>query len=381
VLEGTIRWEDAESHAITAFTHSDSSGYFFAVLPVGRRYAYVASNAGYISQVDTIDVAPLHSFTRRHLDITLSRIPGADEPAGAPFLADSEQVAEAQEVERLIRALPQPDTATKKETPIPAADTLGAEAPPPAPPPPETTVSIDTSTPPPEPESVSVRDSSVSVRVEPAPLPDTVEVSHHEVLINTPTDSAAPIAPPETTTVAAVNVPADSTPSIAAVPTEPPPPDTARPVAPSPTAEAESEIPEQIEPPPDAPAPEIVLHNIYFETDESELLPESMPELERLRAILEAHSRVRIRIQGYTDTTGAPARNRALSRERARAVRSYLVSRGIRSWRLTAAGYGASHPIASNETEEGRRQNRRVAFVVRAAASSSNGSRENSAHH
>jgi outer membrane protein OmpA-like peptidoglycan-associated protein len=70
-------------------------------------------------------------------------------------------------------------------------------------------------------------------------------------------------------------------------------------------------------------------------------------------------------INGYTDSLGDAQFNRTLSEERATATKDYLVSHGIAADRLTAAGFGDSHPIASNETAEGRRKNRRIEFVLR----------------
>jgi len=71
-----------------------------------------------------------------------------------------------------------------------------------------------------------------------------------------------------------------------------------------------------------------------------------------------------IEIGGHTDNIGSVAYNLELSRERAKAVTLYLVSKGIRISRIKFKGYGRSIPIASNETEEGRQLNRRVEFKI-----------------
>ena len=72
---------------------------------------------------------------------------------------------------------------------------------------------------------------------------------------------------------------------------------------------------------------------------------------------------VRIRTAGHTDNVGNPARNLALSEERAEAVRAHLVAHGIDAGRVEAAGYGDEQPVASNDTEEGRTQNRRIEAI------------------
>jgi len=70
-----------------------------------------------------------------------------------------------------------------------------------------------------------------------------------------------------------------------------------------------------------------------------------------------------VEIQGHTDSTGPKAWNDTLSQMRADSVKDYLVANGVAEGRLTAKGYGSSEPIASNDTAEGRRQNRRVDFA------------------
>lgn len=72
----------------------------------------------------------------------------------------------------------------------------------------------------------------------------------------------------------------------------------------------------------------------------------------------------KIEIGGHTDYTGSDAYNQTLSQKRASAVRAYLISQGISAERLTAKGYGEAKPIASNETEEGKAENRRVEFKI-----------------
>ncbi|TNE73865.1 MAG: hypothetical protein EP333_06320, partial [Bacteroidetes bacterium] len=108
----------------------------------------------------------------------------------------------------------------------------------------------------------------------------------------------------------------------------------------------------------------IRLNNIFFEHDKSDLLSQSFVELNRLVSLLKANEEWKIEIGGHTDDTGSDAYNQTLSQKRASAVRAYLISQGISAERLTAKGYGESKPIASNETEEGKAENRRVEFKI-----------------
>lgn len=100
--------------------------------------------------------------------------------------------------------------------------------------------------------------------------------------------------------------------------------------------------------------------NVNFETGKWDLLPEALPELDGLVDFLKKNTAVKVEIGGHTDSVGAETDNLVLSENRAQAVRNYLVSNGITAERLTFKGYGESMPVASNDTEEGRLQNRRV---------------------
>jgi OOP family OmpA-OmpF porin len=81
-------------------------------------------------------------------------------------------------------------------------------------------------------------------------------------------------------------------------------------------------------------------------------------------AILQRCPDSAVEIGGYTDSGGGTGRNQILSQIRAQAVVDYLVNAGIAADRLTAVGYGETNPIASNDTEEGRAQNRRIEFKI-----------------
>jgi outer membrane protein OmpA-like peptidoglycan-associated protein len=104
----------------------------------------------------------------------------------------------------------------------------------------------------------------------------------------------------------------------------------------------------------------LILEGVNFETGKSALTPESEAILNSVAEALVAHDTIRVQVTGHTDNTGGLSVNRRLSRERADAVRSYLVSKGVPEARLTARGVGPEQPVASNKTAEGRAQNRRV---------------------
>ena len=94
--------------------------------------------------------------------------------------------------------------------------------------------------------------------------------------------------------------------------------------------------------------------------------PVSSELLSEVRDVIEQHPEIIvIEVQGHTDSVGDAAANRKLSRERAESVRNWLVERGIAQKKLVAMGYGAYRPIATNATDEGRTQNRRVQFIIR----------------
>lgn len=103
---------------------------------------------------------------------------------------------------------------------------------------------------------------------------------------------------------------------------------------------------------------------ILFETGKATLNPVSMDQISNINSILKAYPSVEIKIGGYTDNTGDPKSNQKLSLERAEAVRTSLLEKGVEGIRMVAEGYGQEHPIADNKTEAGRDLNRRVAIRV-----------------
>jgi len=108
----------------------------------------------------------------------------------------------------------------------------------------------------------------------------------------------------------------------------------------------------------------VVLRNIFFDTDQFNLKPESYIELEKLAGLLQRNPSLKIEISGHTDSIGSEQHNLELSLNRARAVFDYLVQQGISPVRMTCSGYGFSLPVDSNATETGRANNRRTEFKV-----------------
>lgn len=108
----------------------------------------------------------------------------------------------------------------------------------------------------------------------------------------------------------------------------------------------------------------IRLNNIFFDTGKSELRPESGPELDRLVVTFNESPKMTIEVRGHTDNTGSNEINAKLSQDRADAVREYFVSKGIEPDRVASKGFGETKPVSTNDTDEGRQQNRRVEFVI-----------------
>ncbi|MBF0546783.1 MAG: OmpA family protein [Candidatus Riflebacteria bacterium] len=107
----------------------------------------------------------------------------------------------------------------------------------------------------------------------------------------------------------------------------------------------------------------IVLHDIKFDSGKSDIKDESVPALEGILSILTGSPDVKITIEGHTDSNGNEDVNQQLSLERADSIRSWLIGQGVDPGRVKTAGYGASRPIASNDTEDGQQMNRRVEIV------------------
>ena len=108
----------------------------------------------------------------------------------------------------------------------------------------------------------------------------------------------------------------------------------------------------------------IVLRNIFFDHDKYTLRPESEAELTRLHELLTENPSIKVEISGHTDSNGSDDYNQKLSENRAKAVVEYLTEKGITDGRMIYAGYGEAQPIATNETAEGRQENRRTEFKI-----------------
>lgn len=112
------------------------------------------------------------------------------------------------------------------------------------------------------------------------------------------------------------------------------------------------------------PDASIILNNIFFDVNQFELQPSSTVELDKIVTLLTENPELKIRISGHTDNVGQDAANLLLSRNRARSVVNYLISKGISASRLSYEGYGATKPIDTNETPEGRSRNRRTELNI-----------------
>lgn len=119
-------------------------------------------------------------------------------------------------------------------------------------------------------------------------------------------------------------------------------------------------------PPPPAPPQKkkIVLRGVHFDFDKANIRADAEPILDAAAATLQAEQPVDIVVEGHTDSIGTEQYNQALSVRRATAVRDYLQKKGIAADRMTIKGYGEDRPVASNDTAEGRAQNRRVELHV-----------------
>lgn len=113
------------------------------------------------------------------------------------------------------------------------------------------------------------------------------------------------------------------------------------------------------------PNVEYELQNVLFETNSDELDPASRAIIQSFARYMERHPNLVVEIQGHTDHNGNDAANLDLSRRRAKRVAEELIRLGINAARITHKGYGETKPVATNDTEEGRAQNRRTVFVVK----------------
>ncbi len=101
-----------------------------------------------------------------------------------------------------------------------------------------------------------------------------------------------------------------------------------------------------------------------FEVDSDQIKPGFYSTMDKISGVVNKYGKTRLAIAGYTDSTGSAAHNQELSERRAASVENYLLGDNVYAARLSANGYGKNRPIASNDTEDGRRQNRRVDITI-----------------
>lgn len=104
--------------------------------------------------------------------------------------------------------------------------------------------------------------------------------------------------------------------------------------------------------------------NITFDTNRADVKPQFQPVLTQLSQSIRQYPGTVVQIEGHTDATGSAAYNQTLSENRAEAVRSNMIQRGVESNRLVAVGYGMTRPIGDNNSVQGRAQNRRVEVLI-----------------
>jgi OmpA-OmpF porin, OOP family len=107
------------------------------------------------------------------------------------------------------------------------------------------------------------------------------------------------------------------------------------------------------------------LRSVLFVQTKADLLPESYDELDMVVSFLKTNPAVKIELSGHTDNRGVHGDNVRLSQQRVNTVKQYLVSKGIDSKRISGKGHGGTNPIASNDSEETRKMNRRVEFIIK----------------
>lgn len=105
---------------------------------------------------------------------------------------------------------------------------------------------------------------------------------------------------------------------------------------------------------------------VRFDTNKSTLTAQAKANLDKLIPVFNSYADTNIEIFGYTDNTGSAEYNLSLSDKRAESVKVYLISKGLAASRFKTSGYGIADPIATNDTPEGRSQNRRVEFAIMA---------------
>ncbi len=108
----------------------------------------------------------------------------------------------------------------------------------------------------------------------------------------------------------------------------------------------------------------VTFQDVLFDVGQATLRGPAFARIDQLAAVLRDYPERNLLVEGFTDATGSAETNQRLSEQRALAVKEALVSRGVAANRIVTRGYGDRHPVASNASEEGRRQNRRVEVVL-----------------
>lgn len=108
----------------------------------------------------------------------------------------------------------------------------------------------------------------------------------------------------------------------------------------------------------------LTLGDVLFDLNKADLKPAGERTVQRLADFMDEYPERRVRVEGYTDSTGAADYNQGLSERRAESVRNALMLEGINSSRVEVTGFGEQYPVASNDTSSGRQQNRRVEIVI-----------------
>ncbi len=108
----------------------------------------------------------------------------------------------------------------------------------------------------------------------------------------------------------------------------------------------------------------LTLADVLFDTDDANLTSDGKIRVTKLADVLKEHARLKVMIEGYTDSTGNERRNKKLSERRANAVRIALIDQGVTSDRVSSRGFGQAFPVAGNATAESRQFNRRVEIII-----------------
>ncbi|WP_178861404.1 OmpA family protein [Thiomicrorhabdus cannonii] len=109
---------------------------------------------------------------------------------------------------------------------------------------------------------------------------------------------------------------------------------------------------------------QVNVQNVNFRSGSAELDPYELSRLQPVINALQNHPNTVVHVEGHTDSDGSTAFNQQLSENRAKTVALHLMNNGIANYRIKTYGYGEDRPIASNDTAEGKRQNRRVTFLI-----------------